>query len=77
MKRIITTLLASIFLLTACARAASATATPQPEEIPIIITPVIEGAFLNECKNCHTDKQLLIDTAKPVEVVEKESSGAG
>ena len=76
MKRIITTLLASIFLLTACSRAATATATPLPKEAPAI-APVFDRTFLNECKNCHTDKQRLIDTAKPVEVVEKESSGTG
>ena len=76
MKRITTTLLASIFLLTACAHAAAATATPPPEKTPTI-TPIIEGAFLNECKNCHTDKQRLIDTAMLEVVVEKESTGAG
>ncbi len=79
MKRITTILFTSIFLLTACARAVAATAiaTPQPEETPIITTPVIEGAFLNECRNCHTDKQRLIDTARPEEVVVKESTGTG
>ena len=79
MKRIIITLLISMFFLTACARADAATAiaTPLPEETPILVTPVIEGAFVNECKNCHIDKQRLIDTAMPEVVVEKESTGAG
>jgi hypothetical protein len=77
LKRTITILLASIFLLTACAHASAATATPLPEETPIITTPVIEEAFLNECRNCHTDKQRLIDTAMLEVVVEKESTGAG
>lgn len=77
MKRITTILLASIFFLTACARAVAATATPLPEETPIITTPVIEDAFINECKNCHTDKQLLIDTARPIVVAEAESKGVG
>lgn len=79
MNRITITLLVSIFLLTACGDAAieeAATAAPQLEKAVAII-PVIEGPFLNECKNCHTDKQRLIDTARPEEVVEKESSGAG
>jgi uncharacterized lipoprotein YajG len=78
LKHITTILLASIFILTACARAATATATatPLPEDTPAI-TPIIEGVFLNECRNCHTDKQRLINTARPEEVVEKESSGAG
>jgi uncharacterized protein YcfL len=32
---------------------------------------------VNECLNCHADKQRLIDTAKEEEVVEAESSGVG
>lgn len=35
---------------------------------------VTEG---NECLNCHSDKDLLIKTAKPEEVVESESKGVG
>lgn len=31
----------------------------------------------DECLNCHTDKQSLIDTAKPEEEVVSESSGEG
>ena len=31
----------------------------------------------NECLNCHSDKDLLIETAKPEEVVESESKGVG
>jgi hypothetical protein len=78
LKRAITFLLVSTFLLTACSHvtAATATATPLLEESPAI-TPVIEGTFLNECRNCHTDKQRLIDTAMPEVVIEKESTGAG
>jgi hypothetical protein len=81
LKHITTILLAFIFLLTACAPAATATATPLPEEAPSI-SPVVEDAFLNECRDCHTDKQRLIDTARPDTarpevVVEKESSGTG
>ncbi|MBI5965769.1 MAG: hypothetical protein HY863_20010 [Chloroflexi bacterium] len=76
-KKII--LLTSIFLLTACGRVAAeeaATATSLPEKTPVI-SKVIEEPILDECENCHTDKQRLIDTAKPEEVVEKESSGTG
>ena len=38
------------------------------------ITPDLEE---NECLNCHSDKQRLIDTAKVEEVSESESSGVG
>ncbi|MEW6030699.1 MAG: hypothetical protein ACOYZ8_03470 [Chloroflexota bacterium] len=31
----------------------------------------------NYCLSCHTDKEELIETAKPEEVVEAESSGTG
>ena len=36
--------------------------------------PVVEENF---CLSCHTDKEQLIATAKPEEVVEEESSGVG
>jgi hypothetical protein len=32
---------------------------------------------VNECLECHIDKQSLIDNAKPEEAVEKESTGVG
>jgi hypothetical protein len=60
--------------------------TPRPQaQIPIDVpikapvpakmdVPVVES---DQCADCHTDKQRLIDTAKPEEIVEAESSGAG
>lgn len=79
MNRVTSALLLSLFLLTSCTRQTQVKAveTPEPEDTPTAMAPVIDGVYLNECRNCHTDKQRLIDTAKPVEVVEKESSGAG
>lgn len=44
---------------------------PVPEKVDF---QVVES---DECAACHIDKQRLIDTAKPEEIVEAESSGAG
>jgi hypothetical protein len=64
--------------LWACAPTARAATLPTVHTqtaIPAIAK--VEAPEVDECAACHTDKQRLIDTAKPEEVVEKESSGAG
>jgi len=59
---------------------ASVDVPAQSETSPIGVAPTPTSqtpAEPNECLNCHVDKQRLIDTAKPEEVVESESSGVG
>jgi len=76
--RIVLWSLSLSLVLWACASGAE-TATPPvvPTEalIPAVIKTEVHAS--DECAACHTDKQRLIDTAKPEEVVETESSGAG
>ena len=47
-------------------------AAPDPEP-----APVMEAAEVNHCLDCHTEKQSLISTAKPVEVLVSENEGEG
>ena len=55
-------------------QAASAIPEISIQEIIVDSTPVVQA---NECLACHTEKQKLVDTAKPEEVVVKESEGTG
>ena len=81
MKRIRVILFATGFSLVmwACGSGAK---TAEPTSIPPLATSIplnvpIAYAKSDHCLDCHSDKQQLIDTAKPEEVVEKESTGAG
>lgn len=74
------TLIAAAFLLTACASAGTIppSVTATAEERPVETEAVVEvQPETDECLACHTDKQRLIDTAKPVVEAEGESKGVG
>jgi len=77
-----------LLLLTSCANAdisgpisqpvvfaAEVEMTPAPKPLP---TETLVEAEPDDCRACHTDKQQLIDTAKPEEpTTESESKGVG
>lgn len=81
MKKLISTLLASFILLSACGTAETAPPplpTATAEEKPVATETVVAAEpETDECVACHTDKQRLIDTAKPVVEAEAESKGVG
>ena len=54
---------------------ATGTATEAPTDVPQ--ETEVAAAEVDYCVECHTDKQQLIDTAAPEEVVVEESEGAG
>ena len=53
------------------------TPTAAVTESPTAEATATAAPVANECLNCHTEKQRLIDTAKPVVVAEAESKGVG
>ncbi|MBI5841508.1 MAG: hypothetical protein HZB19_15555 [Chloroflexi bacterium] len=66
-----------LFALSACASKSPADA-PAKTDTPAIEAAEATAAPVNdECLICHTDKQRLIDTAKPEVAAESESKGVG
>lgn len=75
-SKLLRTLIVATFVLSACAQAT--TPSPMEAETPVETETIVEvQPEADECLACHTDKQRLIDTAKPVEVAESESKGVG
>jgi len=77
-SKLLSTLIITFILLSACTPAETPSPTATAEEKPVETEAVVEvQPEANECLTCHTDKQRLIDTAAPVEEAESESSGVG
>ncbi|GIV62849.1 MAG: hypothetical protein AB1457_14675 [Chloroflexota bacterium] len=69
-----------LILLAGCARATPSvpvTNTPLPTQPVVPTATLTTEPQVNYCVECHTDKDRLIQTAKPEEEVIEESEGAG
>lgn len=66
-------------LLAGCSQAPTVASTSvQPQEpTPTAAPTATAAAAVNYCVECHTDKDQLIQTAKPEVKVESESEGVG
>ena len=79
-QKVVISLIVALFTLAACASkspAETAVGTDDPSLEATAEAVASAVAVNNECLNCHTDKQRLIDTAKAVVMAEKESKGVG
>jgi len=82
-------LLITTLLLSSCQTTEMAAAELDMHTFPLAkVNPLIISFFakqgsvtseleVNECLNCHSDKERLIETAEEEEIVESESSGVG
>jgi hypothetical protein len=70
-------------LISSCQPTETASQKALSAEIPVVSALINSPAQAadqienNECLNCHSDKDRLIETAKPEEPVEAESKGVG
>lgn len=85
MKHFVLTIIiaAGLLFLGACTAKTTPTIVPEETEVavatavPTATQPVAAEPVENYCVTCHTDKQMLIDTAEPVEEVAEESESEG
>ncbi len=77
-KHLLALIMIAFFWLTGCqSRSVQAQTMPEPADtLPVVAAQPTEEV-VDHCAACHTDQEALISTAKPEEVVEKESTGAG
>jgi hypothetical protein len=80
MRKLLSAVLATLLLFLAGCQAA--TPEPVPTNTAVPPTPTLEPTVkvvveVDYCVSCHTDKEQLISTAKPVLETESESSGVG
>lgn len=57
--------------------AAPATPVDEPTDTPEPVADIVDPLPADECLDCHTDKDMLIDTADPEEEVISENEGEG
>lgn len=78
MAKLPNSLIIIFFLLSACVPAKTSSPTEKVEAQPTATeTALAIQSETDECLACHTDKQRLIDTARPVVEAEAESKGVG
>ena len=75
--KIASLLIIALFALTACTSKSPAEGLTETDAPTVKATEATAALANNECLNCHTDKQRLIDTAKTEVEAEGESKGVG
>lgn len=81
-QRCLSFLAVSTLFLTSCQSSTSLSVSQASDGNAPVVNSLISASEQtvvenNECLNCHSDKDRLIETAKPEAVVEAESKGVG
>jgi hypothetical protein len=75
-RYLVCSLIAGLLVVSACSPKVEASVAPMDMSVDTVEV-ILSTPEVDECLACHTDKQRLIDTAKPEEVKVKESKGVG